>query len=79
MIMLTTDTLAHAKRLKEAGTDQKLAESLASEISEAGRELAIRADLTTGLTELKESLTHRFDAGIFVIPVVMFGMLRFMA
>jgi len=39
------DTLAFAKRLREAGADGRLAEAIVSGVSEARGELATKADL----------------------------------
>jgi len=62
MTMLTIDTLAFAKQLKEAGADEKLAEAIASGVSEARGELATKADLAALEVRLTK-LVYRIALG----------------
>jgi len=64
MTMLTIDTLALANKLKKAGAEGKqaeaMAEAIASGVSSAGGDLAMKADLEVGLAKLETRLTNRF-------------------
>jgi len=78
MTTLTIDTHAFVKRLKEAGADEKLAEAIASGHTDAGAQLATKADLKAELAQLETRLTNRFYlvAGLIVAAVGL--LIRFM-
>jgi len=60
-MILNLDTLAFTNRLKDAGADDRLAEAIASGLSEAeiGEELVTKAEFKAGLAELKSELVTR--------------------
>jgi len=93
MTTLTTATLALGKSLREAGADEKLAEAITTGVSgaieagvsEAGGEVATKADLTAGLADLKAEmkdqkaeLINRIYLAAGLIIAAVFAMLRFM-
>lgn len=64
------------KRLKTAGADEGLAEVIATGVAEVGDEIATKADLNAGLTEMKTEMaeletriTHRFYVVAVLIVV----------
>lgn len=63
------DTLAQAKRLREAGFDEKQAEALTAALRDAAKPfdastLATKGDLATGLADLKAATKGDLAAGL---------------
>jgi len=75
MTALTIDTHALVKRLKSAGAGEELAEAIVSGFSEAGCDLATKADLKAGLAELEVRLTNRIIAAAGFVIVMQTGIL----
>jgi len=82
MTALIIDTYALVKRLKKAGAGEELAAAIASGFSEAGGDLATKADLKAGLAELEVRLTNRIIAAagfIILAQTGILGLFRFLS
>lgn len=81
MTALNIDTLKFARRLKEAGADEKLAEAIAEGISEMDTSrLATKDDihtLKTEMAELKAEMVRMHLLTALGIVAATFTMLRF--
>ena len=78
MTALTFDTLAYAKRLRDAGMPESQAEAQAAALADALRQsandLVTKQDLAITISDLKADL-FKWGIGLFIAQVGVFGAL----